>query len=178
MTMGEFIKQIRQWLGMTQKELAAKAGISYQQLSQYERGVRSPKDETLDKIVKAMGFYFPEFMRMYYGSLTRVSEEDQEILEILDRLAPSEKEQLEPELDALRQLMNANGYDLGRTRGEYYLVGKDGAYHLTEDQLQSLLNGTVQYIESLCKMLESTISGYPYPGITVPPDTSSSQPPK
>ena len=173
MTIGEFIKQIRQLLGMTQKELASKAGISYQQLSQYERGVRSPKDETLDKIVEAMGFYFPEFMRMYYGSITRVNEEEREIL---DSYAPSPKEQLEPELDALRQLMNANGYDLGRTRGEYYLVGKDGAYHLTEDQLQSLLNGTVQYIESLCKMLESTISHYP--GNIVPPDTGSSKPPE
>lgn len=167
MTIGEFIKQIRQQLGMTQKELAAKVGISYQQLSQYERGARSPKSETLDKIVEAMGFYFPEFMRMYYGTLSRIEEEDREIL---DSVAPSEREQLEPALAALRQLMNANGYDLSRTRGEYYLVGKDGAYHLTEDQLQSLLNGTVQYVESLCKMLESTISRYP--GETISPDAS------
>lgn len=173
MTIGEFIKQIRQQLGMTQKELAAKVGISYQQLSQYERGARSPKSETLDKIVEAMGFYFPEFMRMYYGALSRIEEEDREIL---DSVAPSAKEQLEPALAALRQLMNANGYDLSRTRGEYYLVGKDGAYRLTEDQLQSLLNGTVQYVESLCKMLESTISRYP--DNIVPPDTGSSEPPE
>lgn len=158
MTIGEYIKQTRQLLGITQKELSSKAGISYQQLSQYERGVRSPSPETLNKIVSSMGFHFPEFMQMYYSSLSNVCDDDKDFLR---RVPIEQKEPLTDNLDALKKLMNANGYDLGISRGEYYLIGKDGAYQLSEEQLQNLLNGTVQYVESLCAMLESMLSHFP-----------------
>ena len=77
MTIGEYIKQKRQSAGMTQQDLASKVGISYQQLSQYERGVRSPKPEMLEKLSEAIGYYFPEFMRLYYASLSKTKEQGQ-----------------------------------------------------------------------------------------------------
>ena len=47
MTTGELIKQARQNSKMTQKELAEKVGIATITIQQYERGVRTPKIETL-----------------------------------------------------------------------------------------------------------------------------------
>ena len=51
---GEKIKFYRSQKKMTQKELADKIGASYQQISQYERGQRKPKIETLRKIADAL----------------------------------------------------------------------------------------------------------------------------
>lgn len=39
MTIGERIKYYREMAGMTQQELATKAGVSYQAISKYENGV-------------------------------------------------------------------------------------------------------------------------------------------
>ena len=54
MTVGERIKEARKLARLTQQELADKVGISYQQLSQYERGVRNPKNETIKRIADAL----------------------------------------------------------------------------------------------------------------------------
>ncbi len=55
MTTGELIKAARKKAGMTQAELAQKLGISYVGVSQWERGLRNPKIETLNRIAAALG---------------------------------------------------------------------------------------------------------------------------
>lgn len=55
MTTGQRIKAARERAGMTQAELAAKLGIPYQSVSQWERGTRNPKQETLKRIAAALG---------------------------------------------------------------------------------------------------------------------------
>lgn len=55
MTTGQRIRLARKQAGMTQKELAAKLGISYVGVSQWERDVRNPKMETLQRIASAIG---------------------------------------------------------------------------------------------------------------------------
>lgn len=55
MTIGERIKQARKDAKMTQRELAEKLKISYVGISQYERGIRTPKLDTLKKIADALG---------------------------------------------------------------------------------------------------------------------------
>lgn len=54
MTIGESIKMARKKAGLTQKALADKLGIPYQGISQYERGIRNPKLETLERIASAL----------------------------------------------------------------------------------------------------------------------------
>ena len=54
MTIGERIKEFRLKAGLTQSELAEKLGIPYQSIGQWERGLRSPKIETLQKIADAL----------------------------------------------------------------------------------------------------------------------------
>lgn len=54
MNLGERIRKTREEKGIKQKDLADKIGISYVMLSQYERGVRTPKYEMVDKIAEAL----------------------------------------------------------------------------------------------------------------------------
>lgn len=58
MTMGERIKSVRIEKDMTQQELANKIGASYQQISQYERDLRRPKFETLQRIADALNIHW------------------------------------------------------------------------------------------------------------------------
>ena len=154
MALGNYIKQTRCYLKMTQQELAQKAGISFQQLSQYEREVRTPKNDTLEKIVGAMGFTLREFMWNYYSAASNIEPEENELAKAVIAVSP---EPLSEELSALCKLMNASGYDLKAIRGEFYLTGKHGGYRLSEEQVEGLLHGSTQYIESMCSMLETTL---------------------
>lgn len=54
LTIGEKIKEVRTARGMTQQEVADAIGIAYQNISQYERGVRTPKMDTLRKIAAVL----------------------------------------------------------------------------------------------------------------------------
>ena len=54
MTIGQRIKAARKQVGMTQAELALKLGIPYQSIGQWERDIRNPKLETLQRIADAM----------------------------------------------------------------------------------------------------------------------------
>lgn len=54
MTTGQRLKMARKKAGLTQAELAAKLNIPYQSISQWERDLRQPKAETLEKIAEAL----------------------------------------------------------------------------------------------------------------------------
>lgn len=54
MNTGVRIQELRRIKKMTQGDLAAKIGTTPQNISQYERGVRKPKLETLRKIALAL----------------------------------------------------------------------------------------------------------------------------
>lgn len=54
MKTGDLIKQARLKAGLTQAELANRLGTTTQNISQYERNVRKPKIETLQKIASAL----------------------------------------------------------------------------------------------------------------------------
>ena len=54
MEIGQSIQEARKKAKLTQKELAEKVGIATITVQQYERGVRTPKIETLQKIAQAL----------------------------------------------------------------------------------------------------------------------------
>ena len=55
MTTGERIKEARKRAGMTQKELADKLGVQFQNISSLERDERNPKIETVVRIAMILG---------------------------------------------------------------------------------------------------------------------------
>ncbi len=54
MTTGQRIRAARKRAGLTQADLASKLGIPYQSIGQWERDVRNPKYETLQRIADAL----------------------------------------------------------------------------------------------------------------------------
>jgi len=67
---GKRIKKIRSDKGLTQKQLAKIAGIGEMTISQYERGIRQPKVEQLQRIVNALGISMSQLLTDSKESLT------------------------------------------------------------------------------------------------------------
>jgi len=63
MTISELIKKERTRCGMTQEELALKAGITGRTISYYENGQRDPQMITFGRVLGAMGIKI-QFVRM------------------------------------------------------------------------------------------------------------------
>jgi transcriptional regulator with XRE-family HTH domain len=53
--LGRSLKALRESAGLSQAELARKAGVGKSQLSKYENGKELPKLETLARLVEALG---------------------------------------------------------------------------------------------------------------------------
>ena len=59
-SVGENIRRARKAAGMTQEELAAKAGMHKGSIAQYERGLRNHKKEYIQKIASALDVSYSE----------------------------------------------------------------------------------------------------------------------
>lgn len=58
MTTGQRIREARKKAGLTQAQLAEKLGIPFQSISQWERDIRHPKRETMERIADALGVIY------------------------------------------------------------------------------------------------------------------------
>lgn len=67
------IKNARLTVGITQAELARRLGVTPQAISQYERGEKKPKIETIKKIANALGVSW--FQLSHLDDLVATSEE-------------------------------------------------------------------------------------------------------
>lgn len=65
-SVAEKIKSAREKAGLTQAQLAEKIGTTPQNISQYERGIRNPKYDTLEKIARAVGVKADFFHKNLY----------------------------------------------------------------------------------------------------------------
>lgn len=77
----ENLKKIRKEKGLSQKEVARRLGVSQPSYAQYERGVRSPKVETIERIADALEVPLTELLgdknnRIFkYFKMTRLNEQ-------------------------------------------------------------------------------------------------------
>lgn len=88
MTTGQLIKAARKNAGMTQAELASKLNVPYQSISQWERGTRNPKYDTLERLADALDVPLEVLLGIgdYDGSIrVHVSPEQQEYSELLEK---------------------------------------------------------------------------------------------
>lgn len=60
---GKNIRLLRQKMGLSQKALAAKSGLSANYLGTLERGVQNPSLTTLEKVAKGLGCSMSETCR-------------------------------------------------------------------------------------------------------------------
>ena len=55
------VRDMRQLRGISQEQLALKAGINVSFLGQIERGTKKPTIDTIDKLLEALDISYPEF---------------------------------------------------------------------------------------------------------------------
>ena len=108
MEIGQSIQEARKKAKLTQKELAEKVGIATITVQQYERGVRTPKIETLQKIAQALnidvGVLYgvevnkgnPQYLSRLYGKISEVAKKygrpEEEVVNWINRcLSMSDK---------------------------------------------------------------------------------------
>ncbi len=81
---GLLIRESRLRAGLTQAELARRAGTSQPAIARYERGDVSPRVATLDRIVRACGLEL-------LSGLVHYDDHDRTLYEPLLRMTPSER---------------------------------------------------------------------------------------
>ncbi len=76
-TLGELLKELREAKGYSMNQLAIKAGIDVSHVSRIEKGERTPKLETIKKIIQVLGHH-EDFMSAagYLSDKTLNSEPD------------------------------------------------------------------------------------------------------
>lgn len=120
MTMGQRIKDARLKAGLTQTELAEKLGISYQSIGQWERDLRNPKYENLQRIAKALGVTTLEltrpdknrpFLEINFEEIPEIPKEKiPEVVKILSNfLLSSTPQNLQVNLNAAFNKLNSDG---------------------------------------------------------------------
>ncbi|EGT2192653.1 helix-turn-helix domain-containing protein [Clostridium perfringens] len=92
MNIGTKIRVIRKNNKMTQKELAAKSGVSEISIRNYENNKRNPKYETLEKIAIALETPINEFNKSFTGSNEDTIKKLINSMDIKTSENPSEKE--------------------------------------------------------------------------------------
>lgn len=81
------LKSIRLEKGLTQKEVAEKLNVSQVMYQKWEKGVRNPKEETIERLAKALEIE-PDYLSGYTGDLS-------EIIEIIKMNNPTEQDKKE-----------------------------------------------------------------------------------
>ena len=156
MSLGKAIQAARKKAGMTQVELGEAIGVSGSMIGQWENDLRNPKPETIRRIANALGDSFAE--------LLFADSEDYEFVKLLELTNP---EKLKRNLDAVKPLpdkfaalnniLNYAGFDLQLVHDQFYFLGTNGAYSLTEEQIDCLFGELVKYATYLCSTLENEL---------------------
>ena len=98
---GTNIKRSRSEKGITQKELAAALGVSYQMVQSWERGARNPKMETIQKIAAALGVSWLDLMpkeALNANTIEDFAKDNGELAQELVQQLPKETERLMQQL--------------------------------------------------------------------------------
>ena len=115
MTVGERIKGARKTASLTQDELAARLGVTQAVIGQYERGIRKPKMDTIQRIADALGIGIYDLVPEYSGSLLvgvpKNESEKQKIMDDFDKLSPSAQEKITDLIKFMAQIENGTEDD-------------------------------------------------------------------
>jgi len=167
MTTGQLIKAARKKVGMTQEDLGKKLGVSGSFIAQYETNNRNPKYETIQRIAAALGVEWTELVPEdkqgqtvidhIYGKLkgqkVNIAPDDEEILkDLLPHAAPLDP--LTDEEAALKTLLNPMGYDILKTKGNYFFTYGSGGSEIYKDDLNELINCAQNGLKVAAKTLE------------------------
>lgn len=162
MTTGQLIKAARKRAGMTQTELAGKLDIPFQSVSQWERNLRKPKPETIEKIADALevdfldlvpenlkGIYFAAYM-IRHPEITVEDEEGNVVIQGTGRI-----------------------WDIGKDDAEFMMNVKEGEFHTRMNTAFHALNFSGK--QEAAKRVEELTEIPRYRAETTPESTPASQ---
>jgi len=92
MNVGSRIKQLREKLGLSQSELAHRAGVAQSTLSYLESGIKSPSIDTLLQICDALGVSISELLGKEIDD--RIPEHIRPLLSHIKNLTPDQAQKL------------------------------------------------------------------------------------
>ena len=134
MTTGQRIKAARKRIGLTQKELGDKLGISYQSIAQWENDLRKPKQETLIRISRAL--------QVHLRDLT-----DSSIWSEFDKEFPNKSEEVS-RYEAWENYLNSIGIIISHVGESTHTLIKDGhEASFTDAEFEELQKGAREAIE-------------------------------
>ncbi len=156
MNIGEHIRKIRKYQGLTQQELAEKTGISLMSIRRYETGEREPRVDILERISEALN----EPLLCFYGiqefreenvenfNTNNINNTDGEYRAILIMLAQIYDKVEKKEIA---------GYDW---IAQYYVISnaKGEKFILYDDDLAALHDATTAYLPAIITRLKDTRS--------------------
>lgn len=167
MTTGQLIQQARKSAGLSQKQLGEKLGLSASMIGQWENDLRNPKYDTIKRIAAALCVEWTELVPeeqqgqtvidhikgKLAGLETNIEPDDEEVLKVL-LPKMSDLDPLTDEEAALKTLLNSMGYDIIKTRGEYFFTYESGGSEISADDLNELLNCAQNGLKVAAKTLE------------------------
>lgn len=152
---GQNIKAARTAAGLTQEELAKKCGLATITIRQYESGRRSLNIKQLAHVARAIGVDWADLVPDPEPGEEEeyIVEEDRDyVRKIRPHLAPVDP--LTDEESALKTLLNSMGYDIMKTRGNYFFTYESGGSEISKDDLCELLNCAQNGLKIAAKTLE------------------------
>lgn len=140
---GTKIKKYRKEKGLTQKELGKLLNVSGAMIAQYEKGIRKPKIETLDKIASALGVKIADITKSYTWAEYQRTDE-------CKRMEKEVEIKSNAQQGIVNILIDIYGYAEEKSvcgkYGEhfYYLVGKADKQFILEDYVIKALYESVK----------------------------------
>lgn len=102
---GDEIKQRRESMGLSQNQLAKRAGCAQSTLSMIESSTKKPSTETLRGIASALGCTVAELMGESQGDdQPRLTQEEQEILAAYRKASPDRRQ-------IVRDVLRVRGFE-------------------------------------------------------------------
>lgn len=143
MTVGETLKNLREKVGLTQKELAERMGVSPSHVSQYERNLRNPSTNQLKKFADALDVSFNVLLASKFDSMAESSREIQrDVVNVFSINDFSEK------------LMHI-GYNLREVSGNTFIIENSKTeYKASTEEVLSLNEKCDVYLKFLLSELE------------------------
>lgn len=145
MTTGQLIKKARKSAGMTQLELSKKLNIPFQSVSQWERDIRNPKVETLQRIADALD--------VFWVDLVPEDKQGEAIAENVERNIKNTPELPETTAYAIEELLFYAGEATGRYRGLREGLGPE-AFEITKLLVRLNSDGKQKAIERIKELTE------------------------
>lgn len=151
----DLVKKRRLELNLTMEELGNRVGVSKATIQRYESGeIQNVKRDKIAKLAKALEVS-PAYLMDWEDNIV---EEDKEIvsqaLSLGDKLSDGVEDMTNEEL-AVKCLLNACGYDLIKSHGNYHLFGKLSQISAIEkEDVDNLVNKAVEVLDLVATKLD------------------------